>query len=153
MRLYLVQHGEALAKEDDPERPLSDRGRQDVMKLAAFLERAGVTVSRGLHSGKIRAAQTAELLAGVMLTAGELEVSKVINPNDPPAEFAGQMTDWDEDTLVVGHLPFMAGLVAYLLGCDEDSHMVAYQPGSMVCLENDSTDTWLLAWMLRPEML
>jgi phosphohistidine phosphatase len=153
MRLYLVQHGEALSSEADPSRPLSEQGRRDVTKLAAFLGHAGVTVSRGLHSGKTRAAQTAEVLAGVMLPEGALEVSEAINPNDPPAEFAGCIADWQEDSLVVGHLPFMAGLVAYLLGCDEDSAVVEYLPGSMVCLENDSTGTWRLAWMVRPELL
>jgi phosphohistidine phosphatase len=30
MKLYLMQHGQAMAKEQDPERPLTQQGRQDV---------------------------------------------------------------------------------------------------------------------------
>lgn len=30
MRIYLVQHGLAIPKEVDPERPLSEQGREDV---------------------------------------------------------------------------------------------------------------------------
>ena len=33
MRLYLVQHGEAVAKEVDPDRPLSEHGREDIVRL------------------------------------------------------------------------------------------------------------------------
>ena len=63
MKLYLVQHGEAHAKNVDPERPLTERGHGDVARLAAFLSRAGVRVERVIHSGKLRAEQTAGVLA------------------------------------------------------------------------------------------
>ena len=63
MRLYLLQHGEALAKEIDPERPLSDRGRADVSRLAALLRARGMGVGWIAHSGKARARESAEILA------------------------------------------------------------------------------------------
>jgi Histidine phosphatase superfamily (branch 1) len=66
MRLYLMQHGAALAKDVDPARPLSEQGEQDVRRIAAFLARAGVGVGRIWHSGKRRAEQTAELLAAAL---------------------------------------------------------------------------------------
>ena len=37
MRLYLVQHGEALSADDDPARPLSEAGRRDVAALVGGL--------------------------------------------------------------------------------------------------------------------
>ena len=37
MRLFLVQHGNALPEDVDPERGLSERGKQDVANVAAFL--------------------------------------------------------------------------------------------------------------------
>ena len=60
MKLYLVQHGEACAEDVDPERPLTAQGRADVERLAAFLQQAGIQVGRVIHSGKLRAEQTAE---------------------------------------------------------------------------------------------
>ena len=33
MRLYLVQHGEAKSEEEDPDRPLTDRGASDVRRV------------------------------------------------------------------------------------------------------------------------
>ncbi|MES9849230.1 MAG: histidine phosphatase family protein, partial [Candidatus Thiodiazotropha sp.] len=59
MKLYLVQHGEACKKEVDPDRPLTDRGREDIDRLATFLKQAGIRPDRVVHSGKLRAMQTA----------------------------------------------------------------------------------------------
>ncbi len=151
MRLYLVQHGEAVAKEVDPERPLSDKGRGDAERLAEVLARRGVRVGRVLHSGKRRAAETAAALARSL--AGEAAVARRdLDPNDATDAIAYEATGWDDDTLVVGHLPFMARLVGRLVAGHEDAGVVAFEPGSMVCLERSDGD-WTIAWMLRPELL
>ena len=63
MKILLAQHGDSLPEHVDPERPLSDRGRDDVMGMARLLGASGVRVRRICHSGKLRACQTAELLA------------------------------------------------------------------------------------------
>ena len=36
MRLLLVQHGEAVPESEDPDRPLSARGRAEIEAVAAF---------------------------------------------------------------------------------------------------------------------
>ncbi|MHC4695325.1 MAG: hypothetical protein ACYTFA_01130 [Planctomycetota bacterium] len=58
-----------------------------------------------------------------------------------------------EDMMVVGHLPFMAKLVSHLIVSDEAASTVAYQPGTIVCLELTEEEQWHVAWMLRPELL
>jgi phosphohistidine phosphatase SixA len=35
MELFLVQHGEAKSETEDPERPLTDRGAETVVRMAA----------------------------------------------------------------------------------------------------------------------
>ena len=153
MKLYLVQHGEACAKDVNPDRPLTDQGTADVDRLAAFLKRAGVRVERVIHSGKLRAAQTAERLANALAPGVELESSGIINPNDNPQAFDWQSGSWDRDTLVVGHLPFMAKLVSHLLIEDEDRRITAWQPGSVVCLQRSNDAHWQINWMIRPELV
>jgi len=152
MKLYLVQHGEACAKDVDPQRPLTEQGKVDVKRLAVFLKRAGVQVERVIHSGKLRARQTAEVLAGSIAAGVELEESGMINPNDNPKAFDWQSESWSIDTLVVGHLPFMTRLVSHLLVDNVDRLSVNYQPGSIVCLEH-TDGQWLLDWMIRPQLL
>jgi len=152
MQLYLVQHGEALSKDIDPERALSETGRNDVQRLASFL--AGkVRVARVLHSGKARARQTADILAAAVVPGLKVEQFGGLSPNDSMEHFVQHVEEWGEDILVVGHLPFMAKLVARLAAGSEERAIVAYRPGSIVCLETDEETGWQVQWMIRPELL
>jgi phosphohistidine phosphatase len=153
MKLYLAQHGEACAKDIDPERPLTDQGREDIERLAEFLARAGIEVERVIDSGKLRAAQTADLLAAEVAPLVELETSDSIDPNADPRAFDWEKATGGQDTLVVGHLPFLARLVSLLVAGDPNCVMTSYRPGSVVCLERESDGDWLINWMIRPELL
>lgn len=152
MKLYLVQHGDALAKDIDPDRPLSERGQSDVERVAKSLAEH-IEVSRVIHSGKARARQTAEVLARFIDSKLPVEVFNSINPNDPVEAFAQLVDDWSEDLLVVGHLPFMSKLVSLLLTGSAEEAIVSYTPGSIVCLESTDGGGWQLLWVVRPELL
>lgn len=153
MKIYLVQHGEATAKEVDPNRALTERGKADVQRIAAALKRVGVKTTGVIHSGKLRAQQTAEILAAEIAPGIRLETSDLINPNDDPAALELQGDNAKTDTMLVGHLPFMAKLVSHLVTGDDSQPLVAYQPGSIVCLELTDKGNWQIDWMLRPEIL
>jgi len=154
MKLYLAQHGEAVPKTEDAERPLSEQGKRDVRAIAAQLQSAGVRVERVWHSGKARAEQTARLLAGALLPRGRKpQAIEGISPNAAVAEFSIDADVWEDDTLVVGHLPFMARLVALLTTGDSERDIVAYCPGSVVCLERADAGHWVVLWMIRPDIL
>ncbi|MEW8506443.1 MAG: phosphohistidine phosphatase SixA [Candidatus Thiodiazotropha sp.] len=153
MKLYLVQHGEACSKDVDPDRPLTDQGRRDVDRLVAFLGQAGISADRVIHSGKLRALQTAERLSPVIAPGRVPEANGRINPNDDPKAFALFQEERGEVMLVVGHLPFMARLVSHLLIGDEEKPIVSYHPGSIICLEREKDMNWRLNWMIRPELL
>lgn len=152
MKLYLVQHGEALPGAEDPERPLSERGRQDVQALTEMLGAAGVRVARVWHSGKLRAGQTAAIIADGVCPRCRTEAIAGIKPDDSTAEFSQDVDVWEEDTLVVGHLPFMSRLVSRLVCGDPEQELVSYYPGSVVCLERSGAHSWRVLWMLRPDV-
>lgn len=153
MRLYLVRHGDALPEKIDPGRRLSERGRSDVHSVADFLARSGVTVSRVIHSGKMRAEQTAQILGDAVAPSADLETTADIYPLEEIDAFRGRISELGGDTLVVGHLPYMAKLVTSLVCGREDPPAVSYRPGSMVCLEGAGGGGWAIAWMIRPELL
>jgi phosphohistidine phosphatase len=152
MRLYLVQHGAAVPKEEDPDRPLSETGRADVRNLAACLARAGVRASVILHSGKQRAAQTAELLAAAVGADEPPQTIAGIAPLDPTARFAVTANQWTADTVVVGHLPFMGKLVSRLIAGNEEMPIVTFRPGTVVCLQREEGGCWSIAWLIGPEL-
>ncbi|MFE8031811.1 phosphohistidine phosphatase SixA [Thiohalocapsa marina] len=152
MRIYLTQHGEALPKDLDPQRPLSKQGRADVQRLATFLRQSGIRVERVLHSGKLRAEQTAALLAETLQTNAP-EAQSGLAPADPVEPLASSLADAPGDLLIVGHLPFLGRLVGYLLAADTERPLVDFKPSSMACLERAPDGHWMLVWMIRPELL
>jgi phosphohistidine phosphatase len=153
MRFYLVQHGAALTREVDPERPLSESGRQDVRAMADFLKDAGIRVERVWHSGKLRAEQTAHLLAKAVLPRGKIEQVGGIGPNDDVAGLVSDADVWEQDILLTGHLPFLGRLVARLVTGNPAHEVVEFLPASVVCLERCDIDRWILLWMIRPDLL
>lgn len=153
IRIYLVQHGEATPKDIDPERPLTGNGTKDIEGMARFLKDSGVKVDRILHSGKLRAEQTARILAGALLAGIEPESIKHINPNDSVHDFASSLETFGNGSMFVGHLPFMEKLVAYLLSEDEGSRAVEFKPGSVVCMFASGDADWKIEWMIRPELV
>jgi phosphohistidine phosphatase SixA len=80
MRIYLAQHGLAVPKDVDPDRPLSDQGHQHVELLSDFLKQAGIRVEQVFHSGKTRAEQTASILARSILSAGGSQARGGLGP-------------------------------------------------------------------------
>ncbi len=154
MRVYLVQHADAVPAEDNADRPLSDNGRTDVQRVASFLARS-VRVGRIIHSPKTRARDPAVLLAQVLGPGGVVEEAPSgLAPNDATDALAGAIAGWSEDAIVVGHLPFMGRLASRLVAGSEEANVAAFQPGTVVCLERaDDDGGWALAWMVRPELL
>lgn len=155
MRLILVQHGDAVPESVDAARPLTERGREDVEHLAAFLGQAGVRVARIVHSGKLRARDTAAILMSAVGADAAVEImQKRLSPSDSPV-YVGEMANaWQEDTMVVGHQPFMSRLTSRLLLGAEQPVIVDFTPGTAVCLKRRPvTSAWFLAWALAPELL
>jgi phosphohistidine phosphatase len=152
MRLYLVQHGDAVPEQLDPERPLSTAGRREVEAVARLLASKGMRAVRIAHSGKLRAQQTAELLAAALAPGMVPETMTGLSPNDPVDPVARGIADWTSDVMLVGHLPFMGKLVARLVAGDERKPVAAFVPGTVVCLEQGETGHWAITWMVRPEL-
>ena len=151
MRLYLVQHGDAVAKDVDPERPLSDRGRMDIGRLARWLASIDARPARILHSGKLRAEQTANLLAPLAGDEGTVEACPGLAPNEPPDAFLETLVDGD--TIVAGHMPFVSRAVSVALDLPPERAIVAFKPGSVAVLERDADGKWQLVLFIRPEQV
>ena len=151
MKLYLAQHGEALTKEEHADRPLSDKGRMDVGRVAWHLAMLGLEVAEVQHSGKTRARESAEILAASLgAVCGD---RSGLGPNDPVAVLAEAAAEWQEDRLLVGHLPFMGRLADLLVGGGDGLDLLDFTPGCLACLERELAGAWRIAWMLKPDEL
>lgn len=152
MPLFLVQHGKSLPKDADPQRGLSDEGRVEVHQIAAEARRHGVKVDRILHSGKHRAEQTAEIFAEALDPANGIEQRDGLKPLDDVVVIADAL-DARDNLMLVGHLPFMERLAAYLVAGFTDRPVVRFQNGGIVALDQDpESRTWHLQWVLVPRI-
>ena len=70
MNVYLLRHGQAEASHMDRQRRLTERGRVQVTWVSRRAVERGLAVSVIMHSGKLRARQTAEILAASAKPAG-----------------------------------------------------------------------------------
>ena len=153
MTVYLMQHGKPLSKADDPERPLSPEGINDVGNLAEFLHRLGINVQDVYHSGKKRARETAEIMAS-RLTSGTEPIEKNgLSPMDDVGDMADHINNREGDLLITGHLPHLSKLTSLLVTGSVTIPIVSFQQGGVVCLERSEDDGWTVAWMLVPEIL
>ena len=153
MRLYLVQHGESVPKDIDPDRPLSDRGRADIERLAEWLSSHNVQVAQILHSGKTRAKETADILRPLLTSPSQIHQSDGLAPNDSPEAFLKQLTDPNKDTLVAGHMPFVARAVSQALTGAPDRQLVEFVPGSVAGIERSDSASWILFMFAQPQFL
>jgi phosphohistidine phosphatase len=150
MFLYLVQHAEANKEEVDPSRSLSEKGFQDIKKMASYLSQLNVKVHNIFHSNKLRAKQTAEALSEALKPAKGITEVDGLAPLDDPKIWAERLKDVSEDVILVGHLPHLGKLASLLLSGDANRSIVSFKMAGVVCLNRDEEGVWALQWMLTP---
>ncbi len=153
MKLYLVQHGEAKSREEDPSRPLTDKGKSEVEKVAKYAARIGLKVNRIFHSGKLRALQTAEILAKYLKPTHGIEKADSLDPLANPKIWADRLKEIDENLMLVGHLPHLSKLASLLLTGNADIEPIKFRMGGIVCLERINRENWKLIWIITPELI
>lgn len=150
MKLYLVQHGEAKSEKEDPERSLTDWGKEEIQRISKAAKPIGVKPTVVYHSGKLRAQQTAEILGRELNLL--IQQEEGLNPNDPIQPWVERITKENRDMMIVGHLPFLDKLASFLLCGDENARLILFRYGALVCLKQKEDKRWAVSWILTPEM-
>jgi len=153
MKLYLVQHGRALSKEEDPSRSLSDEGISDVRDSAALLSSIGIRPTEVHHSGKMRALQTAQIIAEHLKVDLPVIQSDGLSPMDDPMIWAERLKETDWDLMLVGHLPHLAALAGVLICGRPDKAPVVFAMGGVLCIDRDEESRWAVDWFVKPGLI
>jgi len=151
LQCYLVRHGEAKTGAEDQARPLSDRGREEVQRVARHLATLGLEVAEIRHSGKLRAQQTAEILAEHISPRRGIRETEGLAPNDDPERTLTELEAAREPLMLVGHLPHLSRLASALLVGDPERDILWLETGAIVCLAKAEGGFHLL-WILTPEL-
>ncbi|MCC6418589.1 MAG: phosphohistidine phosphatase SixA [Gemmataceae bacterium] len=158
MDLYLIRHAEAVPLGErgitrDEDRPLTADGEQQAARLAASLQRRGVTLDLLLTSPLARARQTAEALARVgdpLVT--ELRVCEELEPGRKRKRLARALAAADRQRVgLVGHQPDLGEFLGWLVGDREVR--VGLAKGGVACVRCDgspSRGNGTLVWLVTP---
>ena len=153
MKVYLVRHGNAVSSGVDPKRPLSEQGLADVRKVAAFIKSQRISVDHIRHSGKLRAAQTAEILSETVSVEKDCSAYDGLGPNDDVTIIADEIEAYNTDLIIVGHLPFLKYLASLLVTGKDAANVIAFDAGSIVCLNRSDPGRWQIEWVITPKLL
>ena len=152
MTLYLVQHGQNLPKDVDPDQGLSRAGVTETERIAGVAKGYQVNVGRIMHSVKTRARKTADVFASALNPTGGVKEVEGLKPMDDVAAFAATINP-DTNTMLVGHLPFMERMTSYLVTGSVDQPVFKFQNSGIVCLDQDpETKSWIIIWTLMPHI-
>jgi phosphohistidine phosphatase len=152
MKLYLIQHAQAKTKQEDPNRGLTDEGKNTIQKTARFFCKIKPEITEIRYSTKLRAKETAELLAGALNKTGLLKVYEGMTPKDPVEPLVHELRTAVRSLVIVGHLPYLSKLASELLCQDQTIRPVVFYNAGIVCLLK-TDDHWQVDWLIQPWLL
>ena len=155
MELHLLRHAHAGDPDawggPDAARPLSPRGREQAEALAAHLASIGFMTDVILTSPKVRARETADIVADRFGWTVEIEERLVGGEADVDTIEAILSDAGNPDrALLVGHDPEFSDILADLIGTDT----VPMRKGAMARIEVDrpvEPGGGTLRWLLPPD--
>ncbi|WP_163832046.1 phosphohistidine phosphatase SixA [Spartinivicinus ruber] len=146
MRLYFVQHGVAVDKDVNAERPLSKVGHNESTKVAVYLKQHNVNIKKICHSEKLRAKQTAAVFAENLNVNSLVEVTGM-SPNDDPNILVDNLLE--DGAMYVGHLPNLEKVVSQLVADNKASDVIQFQNSAVACVEVEAGQGSIL-WFIPP---
>ncbi|HEX6385536.1 MAG TPA: phosphohistidine phosphatase SixA [Anaerolineae bacterium] len=149
MKIYLVQHGEAESKDVNPNRPLTQRGREQTQLMAEMAAKLELGIQEIRHSGKTRTEETAVIFGRSLSLMGNVLAVSGLGPVDDVRPGAEELTRGSKPVMLVGHLPFMARLAALLVNDDPEKSPVEFRNSGIVCLAPEN-GSWQVQWQLIP---
>ena len=138
-----------MSEREDARRPLSARGRREVEKVARAAAARKVRVAGIFHSGKLRAEETAEILARFLSPPEGVRRLTGLQPEDDPLIARAELETAAAPVMLVGHLPHLGRLAALLTTGDGERRVADFSTATMVCLSR-SGGAWEIAWTISP---
>ena len=153
MKLFIMRHGEAMSSQLDPSQPLSPAGIFGIQNLASYLTTLNLQINHIIHSPRLRAVMTAKIMAQALHPE---QVTKAKNSLDQISlleETVHLIQELQDNTLLIGHMPFVSQLISYLSTGSTQHAVVCFSPGTLVCLEPGEQPNWIINWVLNPTIV
>jgi phosphohistidine phosphatase len=163
MNLYILRHGIAVdhgtpGYSKDADRSLTPEGERKLQQIAEAMQALELTFDLILSSPYLRARQTAEIVAAALKARKRLQLSDSLTPGGSTQQliqFLSRLDPQPEDVLLVGHEPYLSGLVSLLVSGDEAFNLVLKKGGFCKLitgpLKHGRCAT--LSWLLTPRQM
>ena len=108
------------------------------------------------HSTKLRARQTAEIIANAIGRGTTLKEVEGLEPLADVTGITAELRSREGDLMLVGHLPHLERLTANLLTGRPDADGFDFAASGVLCLQRQESGdglTWRVEWMLDPGLI
>lgn len=135
--LFIMRHGEAHARAStDEARPLTERGKADVERVAKTLSDELSEIDQLWVSPYLRARETAATVNGVLGRGIEPIVTELLTPDADWRTLCEQLQACEEEhLLLVSHMPLVGELIHFLTGAEPGRYPMG--TASIACLTMD----------------
>jgi phosphohistidine phosphatase SixA len=82
-----------------------------------------------------------------------MQAKAQLNPSTMLSALLDEIASCEGDALLVGHMPWMAQLIAQLVTGDGSLDVVSLQTGTMTCLERKGSRHWVIRWIVTPAVI
>ena len=163
MDLYILRHGIAVEPgtpgyEDDADRPLTPEGQRKLGQIADAMEALDLSFDRIISSPYVRARETAEIVAEALGADKTLELSDTLTPGGSfkrLVELLNRLEPSPKSVLLVGHEPYLSGLISLLVS-GKETFGVVMKKGGLCKLTTESLKHGrcaALQWLLTPKQM
>ena len=157
MEIYLMQHGESYAKDEDPERSLTPQGEEQIRFSAKALKKMDVKFDLIISSPKKRARQTEEIIAAELeYPQDAIEVTETLEPTAPAHDTLSYLAthSYKNRVFLAGHLPSL-GEIASALVSDRAHVSFHFEMGGVVRIDVEELQAHNgnMRWLLTPAQL
>lgn len=155
MHLYCMRHGEAHAISSLHQfQSLTPRGMIAVQSIAQFLKNQSINIEKIIHSGIMRAEQTAHILKVVFPHLHGTSIDKNLSGRESIDCLIQTINLFEEEVLLVSHLPTIDLLIQKLVfGKIQNSPLINFQPATLVCLNSCANNQWIIDWIVNPSLV
>ena len=126
MYLLLMQHAKSKPVEEDPERGISEEGREETEKVSASLASLKFSVDEIWHSTKKRSRETAEIVTSLNNLKNSISEKDFLSPMDEVRPAVKILNTFNNNLMIVGHLPFLSKLASSLITGSEEYEPVKF---------------------------
>ena len=160
MKIIIARHGdaeEASSGGSDRDRALSEKGRNDIIRMCRFIEHSPVKVDKIFYSPYLRTRMTADTYYKNLQVTHPPESYDCLAPGNYCQDILPDLARFSnsETVMIVAHNPEVSQFTASLLGIPFNEESLIFTPGTTACLliPKETFKKGKLIWFVAPDMI